>query len=109
MDNCSNYDDVIEHNNKQIEKLTIKNDDNKFLKKEMVLCTAGSLALVGAVISISDTYGATFVGSLITSGLAFGGAIGTFCSKVDSENEIYYLKQRNEFYKSLNNSKVLKK
>ena len=32
MDNCSNYDDVIEHNNKQIEKLTIKNDDNKFLK-----------------------------------------------------------------------------
>ena len=104
-----NYDDIIEFNNKKIEDLTIKNDDKKFLKKEMVLCTVGSLAFVGAIVSISDAYGAAFVGSLITSGLAFGGAVGTFCTRIDNENEIYYLNQRNEFYKSLNNEKVLKK
>lgn len=105
----NNYDDIIEINNKRIEKLTIKNDNNKFLKKEMALCTAGSLAFIGAAISMNDAYGAAFIGSLITGGLAFGGAIGTFCSRVDDENEIYYLKHRNEFYKSLNDTKVLKK
>ena len=104
-----NYDDIIEHNNKQIEKLTIANDNDKFLKKEMALCTAGSLAFIGALVSISDAYGAAFVGSLLASTVAFGGAVETFCSRIDNENEIYYLNQRNEYYKSLNNQKTVKK
>lgn len=104
-----NYDEVIEHNNNKIEELNKKNDDNKFMKKEMALCTAGSLAFVAAIVSFADANFAVSTGSLIASGITFCGAIEAFCSKVDSENEIYYLQQRNEFYKNLNDTKVLKK